>query len=261
MGGSEASVRIDPRRGEAWVGERRVQLTAKEFRALSILDERRGELVAKDDFARAVWPENSGITSEQSIDKLISRLRRKLELEGSDQRHLITVRGRGYRLEGPPAPLATAISSRPSARTAARPILLGAVVVAALVVTLLWPRSPGTDLPLTVLSATMLVPGASDGPDAVMKGRPSSSFAPLESFALRVVYTEVVETQTATSVGPQIVKHMTQTPPNGIDTAFGACCWTAPREPGQYRLVLTAKSASGAAFTVELPYQVTSPQK
>lgn len=261
MGGSDASVRVDRRRGEAWVGERRIQLSAKEFRALSILDERRGELVPKEDFARAVWPENSGITSEESIDKLISRLRRKLELEGSDQRHLITVRGRGYRLEGPPATLATAISSRPWARTAARPILIGAVVVAAVVVTLLWPRSPGTDLPLTVLSATMMVPGASDGPDAVMKGRAATSFGPLEKFALHIVYTGVTETQTAMSVGPQTVTHMTRTPPNGVDTAFGVCCWTAPREPGQYRLVLTARSASGAVFSVELPYQVAPPPK
>lgn len=90
---------VDRVRGEIRVDGRAIETTRKEYQALLALDARRGCLVSKDDFASLVWPENNGITSDESIEQLISRLRHKIEHTPSQPRHLVTVRGLGYRLE------------------------------------------------------------------------------------------------------------------------------------------------------------------
>ncbi|HZQ38468.1 MAG TPA: helix-turn-helix domain-containing protein [Dehalococcoidia bacterium] len=48
--------------------------------------------------AQAVWPEYQGGVGDYNIEQVISRLRRKLEPEPERPRHLLTVRGLGYRL-------------------------------------------------------------------------------------------------------------------------------------------------------------------
>lgn len=88
---------------EVFVDGRPVQVTAKEFLAVSCLATKRGALVTKEDLANQVWPEYKGDISDASIEQLISRLRHKLE-PSAKSRYLITVRGLGYRLVGgPPA--------------------------------------------------------------------------------------------------------------------------------------------------------------
>ena len=88
-------LRLDTDAAVVWVGERRLELTAKEFRALTLLYQRLGSLCSKEDLAAHVWPEYGGNVGDYNIDQLISRLRRKL---GADR--LLTVRGLGYRLVG-----------------------------------------------------------------------------------------------------------------------------------------------------------------
>lgn len=91
-------LRVDLSTARAWVGERELQLTAKEFLALRTLYERGEALVTKEDLAQAVWPEYQGGVGDYNIEQVISRLRRKLEPEPERPRHLLTVRGLGYRL-------------------------------------------------------------------------------------------------------------------------------------------------------------------
>src|SRR5579871_3952149 len=93
-----ARVRVDLATARAWVGERELQLTAREFLALRALYERGEALVTKEDLAQAVWPEYHGGVGDYNIEQVISRLRRKLEPEPERPRHLLTVRGLGYRL-------------------------------------------------------------------------------------------------------------------------------------------------------------------
>ncbi len=93
-----ARVSVDTRRAEVRVEGKEVALTAHEFRALAALAEDPGALVTKDDLARAVWPESGGVVSDDSIEQLVSRLRRKLGDDARQPRYLLTVRGLGYRL-------------------------------------------------------------------------------------------------------------------------------------------------------------------
>lgn len=93
------ALRIDPARGEVFVRDVKLALTAKEFKALAYLASKDGALVAKDDLANAVWPENNGITSDESIEQLISRLRHKIEDDPGHPARLVTRRGLGYQLQ------------------------------------------------------------------------------------------------------------------------------------------------------------------
>jgi len=72
-------------------------LSAKEYLALAHLTRQSGALVSKESLAQAVWPEYEGQVSDYNVEQLISRLRRKIEPEPEQPRHLITVRGLGYR--------------------------------------------------------------------------------------------------------------------------------------------------------------------
>jgi hypothetical protein len=94
----DEGIRIDPRTAEVWLRGRLLQLTAKEYQALALLHRADGGLVTKQALATGVWPEIEGMVSDDSIEQLIARLRRKIEETPERPRSLVTVRGLGYRL-------------------------------------------------------------------------------------------------------------------------------------------------------------------
>lgn len=75
-------------------------LTNKEHLLLEYFRAHPGEICAKDDLIRAVWPEDrvylQGIRDD-SLAQLIRRLREKIEPQPSAPRHIHTLPGRGYR--------------------------------------------------------------------------------------------------------------------------------------------------------------------
>jgi hypothetical protein len=89
---------VNLRTAEVWVRGQPVTLTAKEYRVIAVLYERRGAVVSKQVLATEVWPEYGGVIADESIEQLMYRLRRKLEVDPEHPRHLITVRRLGYRL-------------------------------------------------------------------------------------------------------------------------------------------------------------------
>jgi hypothetical protein len=76
-----------------------VALTPKEYRLLALLFRRVGAVVTHEEIAAEVWPELGGAVSEESIAQVVARLRRKVEKEPTNPRHVLTVRGFGYRLD------------------------------------------------------------------------------------------------------------------------------------------------------------------
>lgn len=93
-----ATLHVDPVTAEVHVRDERVSLGAKEYLALAYLYSQHGALVTKETLAGAVWPEYQGDVSDYNIEQLISRLRRKIEATPEQPKHLLTVRGLGYRL-------------------------------------------------------------------------------------------------------------------------------------------------------------------
>jgi len=75
------------------------QLTGSEFRLLAYLLQNPERIVEREELIATVWGENkstAGIT-DQAIDQLIFRLRKKIEEDSNNPVHLQTVKGRGFK--------------------------------------------------------------------------------------------------------------------------------------------------------------------
>lgn len=87
---------LDPGRHAVVVGDSVCVLTPTEFRVLALLVGRAGEAVRRGDLVRAGWP-YGGLVSDNALDALIARLRRKLRgMPGAAP--VVTVHGVGYRV-------------------------------------------------------------------------------------------------------------------------------------------------------------------
>jgi DNA-binding winged helix-turn-helix (wHTH) protein len=93
-------VYLDTDSGDVWVDGVRVPvLTDLEYRLLELLYERRDKITDKYQIVTAVWGEEYlGSVDDARVEKLISRLRGKIEPDPANPRYLITRRGRGYKL-------------------------------------------------------------------------------------------------------------------------------------------------------------------
>jgi len=90
-------LRIDPRRREAHIGERRLELRAREFDLLAALARDPGVVLTRDMLLEHVWGTDfPGET--RTVDVHIGEVRKKL---GDDGPAIETVRGLGYRLVPP----------------------------------------------------------------------------------------------------------------------------------------------------------------
>ncbi|MET0593946.1 MAG: response regulator transcription factor [Polyangiaceae bacterium] len=73
-----------------------VELTATEFDVLLCLVEAKGRVLSREQIQAHVWgPDHHGTT--RTVDNFLLQLRSKLELDPGEPKHLVTVRGVGYR--------------------------------------------------------------------------------------------------------------------------------------------------------------------
>jgi DNA-binding response OmpR family regulator len=82
----------NPRHIVSWRGKS-VELTATEFRLLTVLAQRRGRVQSREQLLRDVWEYNN-LVDTRTVDTHMRRLREKL---GPAAKYLDTVRGVGYR--------------------------------------------------------------------------------------------------------------------------------------------------------------------
>lgn len=90
-------VTVDLARHEASKGGVPLELSPREFRLLGYLLERRGEVVSREELLDAVWGYDS-IPFTRTVDTHIAKLRKKIEDDPADPRHIITVHRLGYKL-------------------------------------------------------------------------------------------------------------------------------------------------------------------
>ena len=86
---------------ELRVGDRTLPLTLMEANLLRYLTEREGKAVSRKAMLEEVWGVRED-TDTRAIDNFIVRLRRYIEKEPGNPRHLLTVRGVGYRFIAEP---------------------------------------------------------------------------------------------------------------------------------------------------------------
>ena len=80
------------KRGEA------VELTPKEFDLLLALVRRRGAVASRGELLKEVWRYGNVEIMTRTVDVHIAELRRKLEDDPAEPRHILTARKAGYRL-------------------------------------------------------------------------------------------------------------------------------------------------------------------
>jgi len=88
---------VDFKRGEARVGGTPVNLSAREFQLLRYLAERRGQVVSRAELLKDVWGYSCAPLT-RTVDVHITWLRQKLEADPKHPRHILTLRGAGYKL-------------------------------------------------------------------------------------------------------------------------------------------------------------------
>jgi two-component system response regulator RegX3 len=91
-------VRLDAGRREVTVDEQQVDLSRKEFDLLALLMSHSGQVVTRDWCIDRLWWDQE-LTDTRTLDTHIKRLRRKIEPDPANPRHLVTVRGVGFRFE------------------------------------------------------------------------------------------------------------------------------------------------------------------
>ena len=97
----EQGIWVDQDSGDVWVAGKRIEpLTRLEYDLLSLLYENRGKICDKYRIVEEVWSDRYiDIVGDSRIAKLVDRLREKVEPDPTHPHHIITIHGRGYRLE------------------------------------------------------------------------------------------------------------------------------------------------------------------
>jgi two-component system, OmpR family, alkaline phosphatase synthesis response regulator PhoP len=86
---------LDRRRGELLRGEESVPLNAQEYRLLEFLAANPDRVIGREEILDLVWGYDSETTT-RTIDVHVAKLRQRLG-ESELPRHILTVRGRGYK--------------------------------------------------------------------------------------------------------------------------------------------------------------------
>lgn len=96
---SEAARGLDPDRNTFRVDGREAALTPSEFRILEALTARPGRVYSRDQLLELLDEAGATEAFDRAIDIHVSRLRAKIEADPRQPKHLITVRGAGYRFD------------------------------------------------------------------------------------------------------------------------------------------------------------------
>ena len=90
------SVVFDAQKRQLEINEETIDLTATETRLLLIFASSPNETIERSRLQKEIW-EDEGVIVGRSLDMLISKLRKKLELDPNI--NIVVVRGKGYKLE------------------------------------------------------------------------------------------------------------------------------------------------------------------
>jgi len=89
-------IRLDPDRAEVSAHGEEIRLTRKEFELLEYLMANPGRALPRENLIDQIWGSDY-VGDTRTLDVHIKRLRAKVELDPHRPRHLLTVRGLGYR--------------------------------------------------------------------------------------------------------------------------------------------------------------------
>src|SRR5437588_10148256 len=92
---------FEPHTGELRKEGMRIRLEGQPVAILKMLLERPGELVAREDLQRKLWPADTFVDFEHSLNAAVKRLRAALSDSADHPRYIETLSRRGYRFIAP----------------------------------------------------------------------------------------------------------------------------------------------------------------
>jgi DNA-binding winged helix-turn-helix (wHTH) protein len=154
--------------GELRKRGRKIPLQDQPFRVLTLLLQRPGEVITRDDFQKALWSGDTFVEFDEGLNKAIQKLRQALDDSSDNPRFIETLPRKGYRFIAPVDRANGEPAAAPNEKTnpdavsapAAAPVrpaiterlawaLLTAVTVALGVVSVVHFRQPAAELPIT----------------------------------------------------------------------------------------------------------------
>ena len=88
---------IYPRRHELVRNKKTYALSFYEVEIVRLLAERVGQPVPREEILEKIWGV-SGVSQSRSVDNFVVKLRKKIEENASQPRHIVTIYGMGYKL-------------------------------------------------------------------------------------------------------------------------------------------------------------------
>src|SRR3984885_719245 len=92
---------IDLRAGELRKEGRRVKLQEQPFRVLSLLLQRPGQVVTREELREQLWPADTFVDFDHGLNSAVARLREALRDSADKPRFIETIAKRGYRFISP----------------------------------------------------------------------------------------------------------------------------------------------------------------
>jgi DNA-binding response OmpR family regulator len=92
------NVEVDTVRAEVRVSGKLVEMTPREFRLLLAFARNPGHVLSRDRLIDLAWVRDTYLT-DRAVDAHIVNVRRKIEPDAAHPRHIISVRGMGYRFD------------------------------------------------------------------------------------------------------------------------------------------------------------------
>jgi len=92
------NVRLDTQRNRAYIGQSELQLTATEYRLLSLLVRHAGQILTRQQILGNLWDNKGDYIDDNTLSVHIRHLREKLDTAGCTA-IISTIRGLGYRME------------------------------------------------------------------------------------------------------------------------------------------------------------------
>jgi two-component system OmpR family response regulator len=93
------NVRVDFGAFEVHVGDKMHSLTTLEMQLLKYFIEHEGEVLSRNKILTQVWDQSADVTT-RTIDNFVLRLRKVIEPDPTRPKHILSVRGTGYRFLG-----------------------------------------------------------------------------------------------------------------------------------------------------------------
>jgi DNA-binding response OmpR family regulator len=97
---SFGDVELDFERYEAKKGGKRLDLTTLEFHMLKYIIQNKGKVLSRDDFLDKIWGEDNVSVSFRTVDSHIANIRKKIEDDQANPKHILSIRGVGYKFVG-----------------------------------------------------------------------------------------------------------------------------------------------------------------